>query len=92
MKKNKKNNIKVNIFPNEVGVEKLNILSMMLEEIGVPNLSATNKEIRGYGILVDCSCCGDKFCIKSYSYKELMVLNIKEEIFNLLTIRENSFH
>lgn len=44
MKKNKNDNIQVNNFPNEVGVEKLNMLPMMLEDIGVPNLSATNKQ------------------------------------------------
>jgi len=92
MKKNKRNNIKIDNFPNEVGVKKLNTLSMMLEGVGVSNLSATNKEIKEYGILLDCSCCGGKFCVKSYSFKELMVLNIKEEIFELLTIRENSVH
>lgn len=92
MKMNKRNNIKVNNFPNEAGVEKLNILSMMLERIGVPNLSATNKKIKEYGILLECSCCNEKYCLKSYTYEDLMVLNIKEEIFDLLTIRESNFH
>ncbi|HEY8890192.1 MAG TPA: hypothetical protein VIM70_08030 [Clostridium sp.] len=92
MRKNKINNIKIDNFPNEMGVNKLNILSSMLERVGVSNLSATNKKIKEYGILIECSDCGGKFPLKSYSYKELMVLNIKEEIFELLTIRENSIH
>ncbi|MBZ9689375.1 hypothetical protein G9F72_024055 [Clostridium estertheticum] len=92
MKKNKINNIKIDNFPNEMGVNKLNILSSMLERVGVSNVSATNKKIREYGILLECSCCCEKYCLKSYSFKELMVLNIKEEIFELLTIRENSGH
>jgi len=84
MKKNKRNDIKVNNFPNEIGIKKLNELSFMLDSLGVSNISATNKKTKEYGILLVCDCCQGVYCLKSYKYEELMVLNNKEEIYNLI--------
>lgn len=91
MKKNKRNDVKEIKFPNELGVEKLNALSLMLNDIGLPNISATNKKIKGYGILLKCSYCGDVYCLKSYNYQQLMSINIKEEIYDLMAIKEVIF-
>lgn len=84
MKRDKRNYTDINKFPSKMGIEKLNELSSMLDGVGVANKSATNKKTKEYGILLVCDCCQEVYCIKAYKYEELMILNNKEEIYNLI--------
>lgn len=86
----KNNNLKIN--ETKLGVEKLKELSFMLNKVGIRNLPATNKLTKEYAILLKCSDCGELYCLKSYNYNELMSVNLKEEVYNLLTHESMMFH
>lgn len=88
----KNNNVKMNEIKNKLGVEKLNELSEMLNKVGIFNLPATNEVTKKYGILLECSCCGELYCLKSYNYNELMSVNLKEEVYNLMINEEIMLH
>ncbi len=88
----KNNNVKMNEIINKIGIEKLKKLSVMLSKVGIHNLPATNEVTKEYVILLKCSDCGEVYCLESYDYNEIMSLNLKEEVYNLITKEEIQVH
>jgi len=85
-KMNKKvNNTGIGQMKQQLALERINHLSSLLcYKFGLDTVVCQHENKRDFAIFVNCECCGEMEHLVAYSLEQLITVNVKNEILNLL--------